>query len=69
MPGWCARRLRCATSAHEDSKLVFVRVVLHGAYRISAEEYRTRIEESLGDAYSELAADVLGYIDYVKSQK
>ena len=25
----------------------------------------TRIEESLGDAYSEPAADVRGYIDYV----
>ena len=33
-----------------------------------AEEYMTRIEESLGDAYSEPAADVRGYIDYVKSQ-
>jgi glutathione S-transferase len=26
------------------------------------------IEESLGDAYSEPAADVRGYVDYVKSQ-
>ena len=33
-----------------------------------AEEYMTRIEESLGKAYSEPAADVRGYIDYVKSQ-
>ena len=27
-----------------------------------------RIEEALGEAYSEPAADVRGYIDYVKSQ-
>jgi glutathione S-transferase len=33
-----------------------------------AEEYMTRVEEALGDAYSEPAADVRGYIDYVKSQ-
>jgi glutathione S-transferase len=32
-----------------------------------AEEYMTRVEESLGDAYSEPAADVRGYIDSVKS--
>jgi glutathione S-transferase len=33
-----------------------------------AEEYMTRIEETLGEAYSEPAADVRGYIDHVKSQ-
>jgi glutathione S-transferase len=33
-----------------------------------AEEYMTRMEETLGEAYSEPAADVRGYIDYVKSQ-
>jgi glutathione S-transferase len=33
-----------------------------------AEEYMGRMEETLGDAYSEPAADVRGYIDYVKSQ-
>ncbi len=33
------------------------------------EEYLVRMEETLGDAYSEPAADVRGYIDYVKSQK
>jgi glutathione S-transferase len=33
-----------------------------------AEEYMSRMEETLGDAYSEPAADVRGYIDYVKSQ-
>jgi glutathione S-transferase len=34
-----------------------------------AEEYMSRVEEALGDAYSEPVADVRGYIDYVKSQK
>jgi glutathione S-transferase len=33
-----------------------------------AEEYMSRMETTLGDAYSEPAADVRGYIDYVKSQ-
>ena len=33
-----------------------------------AEEYMSRMEETLGEAYSEPAADVRGYIDYVKSQ-
>ena len=33
-----------------------------------AEEYMTRMEETLGDAYSEPVADVRGYIDYVRSQ-
>ena len=28
----------------------------------------TAMEEALGDAYSEPAADVRGYIDHVKSQ-
>ena len=31
-----------------------------------AEEYMTRVEESLGEAYSEPAADVRGYIESVK---
>ena len=31
-----------------------------------AEEYMARVEEALGDAYSEPVADVRGYIDYVK---
>jgi glutathione S-transferase len=31
-------------------------------------EYMERMESTLGDAYSEPAADVRGYIDYVKSQ-
>ena len=34
-----------------------------------AEEYMTRVETSLGDAYSEPAADVRGYIESVKSQQ
>jgi glutathione S-transferase len=33
-----------------------------------AEEYMAAMEQTLGDAYSEPAADVRGYIDYVKSQ-
>jgi len=33
-----------------------------------AEEYMTAMETSLGDAYSEPAADVRGYIDHVRSQ-
>ena len=33
-----------------------------------AEEYMSRMEETLGDAYSEPVADVRGYIDYVKSE-
>jgi glutathione S-transferase len=33
-----------------------------------AEDYMTRIESTLGDAYSEPVADVRGYIDYVRSQ-
>lgn len=32
------------------------------------EEYLAAMEDSLGDAYAEPAADVRGYIDYVKSQ-
>jgi glutathione S-transferase len=33
-----------------------------------ADEYMTRMEQTLGESYSEPAADVRGYIDYVKSQ-
>jgi glutathione S-transferase len=33
-----------------------------------AEEYMTRMETTLGEAYSEPAADVRGYIDHVRSQ-
>ena len=33
-----------------------------------AEEYMAAIEEAMGEAYSEPAADVRGYVDYVKGQ-
>ena len=33
-----------------------------------ADDYLTRMESALGDAYSEPVADVRGYIDYVRSQ-
>ncbi|HKX47767.1 MAG TPA: glutathione S-transferase family protein [Gaiellaceae bacterium] len=33
-----------------------------------AEEYLERMEEALGDAYSEPVADVRGYIEYIRSQ-
>src|SRR3954453_19835027 len=34
-----------------------------------ASEFMTKIESELGDAYSEPAADVRGYIEYVRSQQ
>jgi glutathione S-transferase len=34
-----------------------------------AEEYMARMEQTLGDAYSEPAADVRGYIEYARSQQ
>jgi len=37
-------------------------------YPAWTEEYLERMEETLGDAYSEPVADVRGYIDYVRSQ-
>lgn len=37
-------------------------------YPAWATDYMARMEETLGDAYSEPAADVRGYIEYVKSQ-
>ena len=33
-----------------------------------AEDYMKAMEDSLGDAYTEPATDVRGYIEYVKSQ-
>jgi len=33
-----------------------------------AEDYMTRMEDTLGEAYSEPAADVRGYVEHVKSQ-
>ena len=32
------------------------------------QEYMARVESALGDAYSEPASDVRGYIEYVRSQ-
>ena len=37
-------------------------------YPAWATDYMARMEETLGDAYSEPAADVRGYIEYVKSR-
>lgn len=47
--------------------LEFLRAIDY-AFPAWAEEYMTAIEATLGDAYSEPAADVRGYIDYVRSQ-
>ena len=47
--------------------LEFLRAVDY-AFPDWAEEYMTRVEEALGDAYSEPIADVRGYLDYVRSQ-
>ena len=47
--------------------LEFLRVIDYD-FPVWAEEYMTRMEETLGDAYSEPVADVRGYIDYVRSQ-
>jgi glutathione S-transferase len=33
-----------------------------------ATDYMARVEAALGDAYTQPAADVRGYIEYVKSQ-
>jgi glutathione S-transferase len=38
------------------------------AFPTWVEDYLTRMEETLGEAYTEPAADVRGYIDYVRSQ-
>jgi glutathione S-transferase len=48
--------------------LEFLRAIDYD-FPVWAEEYMTRMEETLGEAYSEPAADVRGYIDYVTSQK
>jgi glutathione S-transferase len=48
--------------------LEFLRAIDYD-FPVWAEEYMTRMEETLGDAYSEPAADVRGYIDYVRSQQ
>jgi len=48
--------------------LEFLRAIDYD-YPAWAEDYLERMEETLGDAYSEPVADVRGYIDYVKSQQ
>ena len=47
--------------------LEFLRAIDY-AFPPWAKEYMSQIESTLGDAYSEPAADVRGYIEYVKSQ-
>ena len=47
--------------------LEFLRVIDYD-FPAWAEEYMAAMESALGDAYSEPAADVRGYIDYVRSQ-
>ena len=47
--------------------LEFLRAIDYD-FPVWAEEYMSRMEETLGDAYSEPVADVRGYIDYVRSQ-
>jgi glutathione S-transferase len=47
--------------------LEFLRVIDYD-FPAWAEEYMARMEETLGDAYSEPVADVRGYVDHVKSQ-
>jgi glutathione S-transferase len=49
------------------ASLEFLRVIDY-PFPAWAEEYMSAIEESLGEAYTEPAADVRGYIDYVRSQ-
>jgi len=47
--------------------LEFLRVVDYD-FPSWLEEYMTAMESALGEAYTEPAADVRGYIDYVRSQ-
>ncbi len=49
------------------ASLEFLRAIDY-AFPAWAEEYMAAVEEALGDAYTEPAADVRGYIDYVKGQ-
>ena len=49
------------------ASLEFLRVIDY-PFPAWAEEYMSAIAESLGEAYTEPAADVRGYIDYVRSQ-
>ncbi len=50
------------------ASLEFLRAIDY-AFPAWAEEYLTAMETTLGEAYSEPAADVRGYITYVESQK
>jgi glutathione S-transferase len=47
--------------------LEFLRAIDY-AFPAWAEEFMARMESTLGDAYSEPAADVRGYVEHVKSQ-
>jgi glutathione S-transferase len=47
--------------------LEFLRAIDY-PFPVWAEEYMAAIEAALGEAYSEPAADVRGYIEYVRSQ-
>ena len=47
--------------------LEFLRAIDYD-FPVWTEEYMAAMESALGDAYSEPAADVRGYIDYVRSQ-
>jgi glutathione S-transferase len=49
------------------ASLEFLRAIDY-SFPAWAEEYMAAIEEALGEAYSEPAADVRGYVDYVKGQ-
>ncbi len=49
------------------ASLEFLRVIDY-PFPAWAEEYMATIEQALGEAYTEPAADVRGYIDYVRSQ-
>ncbi len=49
------------------ASLEFLRVIDY-PFPAWAEEYMAAMEQSLGEAYTEPAADVRGYIDYVRSQ-
>ena len=49
------------------ASLEFLRVIDY-PFPPWAEDYMARMEDALGDAYTEPVADVRGYIDYVRSQ-
>ena len=49
------------------ASLEFLKVIDYD-YPVWTSEYMSRVESALGEAYSEPAADVRGYIEYVQSQ-